>query len=594
MIVPMKKLTLMCVEAERERTLDTLRELGVLHLTPVKRPDCGELDEARAHLRHLRTALEFLPKHTHHAKPSGMPPHKAVESIWKLTQERKTLRDEKETLEHEQARLAPFGAFDPADLTALAEQGLTVKLYQAGIKQELHPPEDATLVELGRDQHHVFFVVIRKGDLAMDAQEVRLPDRPTKAITDRLAAIEAEHTKLEEALAAHTADRAAISRIVDEAEDRVNLLEAREGMGGAERVTYLQGFLPSDTVESVRKEAAGHGWGLIVEEPTEDDKVPTLIRNPQWVKPIKAVFDFIGVVPGYHEVDISAVFLLFFSLFFAMLVGDAGYGALFVIGTLWMKKKKPALPGYVVALLMITGVATIVWGVLTGTYFGIANLPAPLAGLKVEWLTNPTSGQGNVMGLCFLIGAIQLSIAHVWNTWKNRHSLQALAQIGWLCTTWTMYFAAGNMVLSRPFPKAALVLLGVGVALIVLFMTPLKKLKAEAINHVMLPLNLISNFVDVVSYIRLFAVGTATLAVAGAFNNMAAGLGFDAWWKGLVAAIILLLGHSLNIALAAMGVIVHGVRLNTLEFSGHLGMQWTGSPYRPFARKKDEALNPGT
>jgi V/A-type H+/Na+-transporting ATPase subunit I len=207
-------------------------------------------------------------------------------------------------------------------------------------------------------------------------------------------------------------------------------------------------------------------------------------------------------------------------------------------------------------------------------------VPGALTRFKVDWLTH----QKHIMGLCFLIGAVQLSIAHLWNIARQRKSLQALAQIGWLGITWVMYFAAGAMVLNRPFPPFMTVVLIACVALIVLFMTPARKMKTEWINHVMLPLNLVSSFVDIVSYIRLFAVGTATVAVAQAFNEIAIGSGVTSIGRGIAAALILFIGHALNIVLAGMGVIVHGVRLNTLEFSGHLGMQWTGVPYRPFAR----------
>jgi V/A-type H+-transporting ATPase subunit I len=117
----------------------------------------------------------------------------------------------------------------------------------------------------------------------------------------------------------------------------------------------------------------------------------------------------------------------------------------------------------------------------------------------------------------------------------------------------------------------------------VLFMTPLRRLRAEWFNHVMLPLNLVSNFVDVVSYVRLFAVGMATFAMASAFNEMAGGMARGAVGH-LAAAALLFLGHTLNILLASMGVLVHGIRLNTLEFSGHLGLEWSGRPYRPLTR----------
>jgi V/A-type H+-transporting ATPase subunit I len=97
-------------------------------------------------------------------------------------------------------------------------------------------------------------------------------------------------------------------------------------------------------------------------------------------------------------------------------------------------------------------------------------------------------------------------------------------------------------------------------------------------------MNIINSFVDLVSYIRLFAVGAATVAVAQSFNSMALGMQMHPLLKGLAVAVILLLGHGLNIVLCAMSVLVHGIRLNMLEFSGHLGMEWAGVPYRPLAK----------
>ena len=112
----------------------------------------------------------------------------------------------------------------------------------------------------------------------------------------------------------------------------------------------------------------------------------------------------------------------------------------------------------------------------------------------------------------------------------------------------------------------------------------MKKIKSEWFNYIILPLNIVSNFVDVVSYVRLFAVGAASFALANAFNQMAMDVGFGGFLSGLVASLILFFSHLLNILLSAMGVMVHGVRLNTLEFSGHIGVQWAGRKYIPFRK----------
>ena len=122
-----------------------------------------------------------------------------------------------------------------------------------------------------------------------------------------------------------------------------------------------------------------------------------------------------------------------------------------------------------------------------------------------------------------------------------------------------------------------------GIVLIVLFMMPPREIKDGWFNLALLPLSLVSNFTDVVSYVRLYAVGTAGFAVANAFNNMIFG-GDKPWWGLLLGAVLAFLAHTLNILLSTMGVLVHGIRLNTLEFSNHKGISWSGSPYKPFAK----------
>ena len=212
-------------------------------------------------------------------------------------------------------------------------------------------------------------------------------------------------------------------------------------------------------------------------------------------------------------------------------------------------------------------------------------LPSFLQGVQVPWLVGEAS-QDHVMTLCFLIGAIHLTIAHAWNILALAPDTKALAQLGWIGLVWSMYLFALNMVLAAPLPGFFLPLLIASLLLILLFMTPLSKMKKEWIHHAMFPLSIINCFVDVVSYIRLFAVGLASLSVAQSFNDMAMQLGWQKIWTLPIMALILLAGHGLNIILCALGILVHGVRLNTLEFSLHKELEWKGIPYQPFARKE--------
>lgn len=584
MIVPMKSVMLLCLAKDREATLRELRELGVLHLHPLRVPESKDLDQARARLAHITRALEALPTKGG-SRPTGMPADQVVDKIWSLLG---SIRDQNEELEEyrqERLRIEPFGSFDPQVVSELAAKKIFIKLYQIEPGREPTVPEDAVLKVLRRDKSGAYFAVISRAPVAIQAHEVRLPELSLNEIDRRISDIEGRLASTRQALQEHAGDLPAVRELARQAEDVVRFLEAREGMGSTKPLAYLHGYCPVESVEALRAAAARHGWGLRIADPEPDEPVPTLIRNPAWVRPIQTVFKAIGIVPGYREIDISAAFLMFLSLFFAMLVGDAGYGALFLALTWWARRKWPHAPPEPFRLLAIMSVATIAWGVVTGTYFGLANVSGPLAGLKVSWLGD----EDNVKHLCFLIGAIHLTIAHLWNAMRTWNSPQALAQVGWTCTTWTMYFAARNMVLGHPFPGWVLWMFLSGVILIVVFMTPPRALKSEWFNHVMLPLSLVSNFVDVVSYLRLFAVGFASYAVASSFNEMGtAGSGF---LSGVMGAFVIFFGHALNITLAAMGVLVHGIRLNTLEFSSHMGMQWTGKPYTPFARVS--GLGPG-
>jgi V/A-type H+-transporting ATPase subunit I len=373
----------------------------------------------------------------------------------------------------------------------------------------------------------------------------------------------------------------------------------RAGMGSAESVAYVQGFIPAEDVPQVKAVAATRGWGMLVVDPGPQDDVPVKLKPPRWAAPIKAVFQGINILPAYNEADVSTVFMLFFSLFFAMIIGDAGYGLIFLGLTLWARNK---LPRNAVHLLVVTSVCTIIWGLITGTIFGMSPEILAKAGLnkiQVPFLTDPDKSAQNIMGLCFLIGTIQLTIGHLWNVWELARSRQfkALEQFGWTLTTWFMFFLADDMVLkghmlgylglsaetTAMLWRVLVYSLVAGIVLIVLFMMPPREIKDGWFNLALLPLSLVSNFTDVVSYVRLYAVGTAGFAVANAFNNMIFG-GDKPWWGLLLGAVLAFLAHTLNILLSTMGVLVHGIRLNTLEFSNHKGISWSGSPYKPFAK----------
>lgn len=604
MIVKMQKVTLMCVSHDRAATLQALRELGVLHVRPVVPPTGLGLDQAREKVAGLKHLLEVIPV-MEDAKPSGRDAWTVVAETSDLLDARKELQSQLDAMEAEAARIEPFGEFKPAMARELEAKGITLKLYRVPAKSDHPLPEGVTAEKLAQIKKDAYWALCSREPFEWEgAEEMRMPQEPLSAVQSEIQRIRDELTAGEKTLEVAAGDRPLLEGLLQEAVAEEKLQEVRGGMGASKTISYLQGFVPAADVDKIRSAAADHGWGLLVEEPGPQDDVPVKLNPPRWSTPIKAVFDGIDILPAYTESDVSVIFMLFFSLFFAMIIGDAGYGAVFVGLTLLMRKK---LPKDAFRLLMITSTATIVWGLVNGTVFGISPEILDKAGfdkIQIPFLTDENRAAQNIMGLCFLIGAIQLSVAHLWNVWDliREKKLKALEQFGWAMTTWFMFFLADSMVIggnmesylhlteaqSASLWHGLYIMAGVGVALIVLFMMPPKKIKDEWFGLALLPLDLVGNFTDVVSYVRLYAVGTAGFAVANAFNTMIFHEGMP-WYGLLIGAVIAFFAHTLNVLLCVMGVLVHGIRLNTLEFSNHKGITWSGTAYRPFAHRKTAA-----
>ena len=599
MIVPMKEVAIIAPRREQDATLARLLDAGVLHVAESARGDDAEASELRDRIDHARHAIGVLahlrsdrrgaptaPSDPPTAAPaSGAHERDAaglVAEVERLAARLDDLSATERELEVQHERLAPFGAFDPDALRALRAGGVAVRLARPPVRTALPEVEGASWLELSVQHGRramALDVQVDAVDGAEVPDEVACPSEAPARLREEIEQVQRALADTRDRLAALADDRAALQRWLRSNEEALRVEEVRAGMPTVGAVVLLRGFVPEGEVDRVRELAAEEGWGVWVSEVRDPDEAPTLIRNPRWVRPIEPLFGFLGVVPAYGHVDISLPFLVFFSLFFAMIVGDAGYGALFLVLTELGARRLRRPPRRAIALLRLLAATTIGWGLLSGNVFGIEALPSLLAWARLEWL----AVDRNVIGLTFAIGAVHLTLAHLWNALRWLNSVRALAELGWIATTWTMYLLARQQVLGDPVPAAAWPAFGVGLALIVLFTTPWRRLRRDWFHHAVLPLTLVNNFVDVVSYVRLFAVGAATYAVAGAFNALAADLGLAGPVGGVVTALVLFFGHALNVLLAAMGVLVHGVRLNTLEFAGHLHLSWTGHPYRPLA-----------
>ena len=606
MIEKMKVIHVVTTAAEKTALLDRLQKIGIVHFSEKAAAD-DRLLRRFADLSRMITVLQEYPDAP--AETDLLSDEEFESFFTDLTScvERRKALQEQQTAAHAAAeRLAEWGRFSPADVQELRRQGWDIHIYRTDKK---------TLAALSADPEVRFVRLSPVGKMPTLAAFAPLPSQysatefplPEKG----LAELEQEQQSCADGLA-ECEDflrksacrlpslRAQLLKTQNDADYSAvsNTSQSQDGL------VWLRGYIPQAEVEAFKKAAADAHWAWAMEDPADDDdKVPTKVRYNKVTRLMIPIFDILGTVPGYREYDISFWFLGFFTLFFAMIIGDAGYGCLFLLAAVLLTvkgKKSGQKPSNAVQLLWLLSVATIIWGALTGTWFGLEQaMQVPLlrslviptfANYPAYFDVSTTTQQNTIMKFCFILGTVQLSLACVMNIRRKlkEKDLSWVSDLGWLAAIDALYFVVLYLVIGQEVnlvPVACVVIFGF--LLVVLFggMAPDKSfaqgLKAGLGNAFTVFLNTISAFGNIMSYIRLFAVGMASLAIAQSFNDMAFAFSGP---LVVVAVVILLIGHGLNIVMGLLSVVVHGVRLNLLEFSGQLGMEWAGIAYDPFKK----------
>lgn len=587
MIIKMKKITVISLAKTRKSTVEQLRKLGLLHVKNVKVTESNTASSVEDKIKTAHNANAIL-QEIKSKEFNENPTVQGAELVNKtlVLQEKISQLNEKiSQAERELVELNVWGEFNPEQIKELAGQGIFVKLYKCNLEALPQIPDDCVMHEFERTKHAIAFALISKENISLEIPEVQLPEISPSELIAQLNDFKKELEKRNNEMLALATDKLSIDNYLDELNEDLPFATAHDQIASHGILCYLQGFAPEENTDDFSIAAKEHGWGILIEEPVPEDNVPTLIRNPKWLKPISVVFNFIDTFPGYHELDISPVFYLFFSLYYAILIGDAGYGTLFLLATIgvhiWKGKVIPKQPLY---LMYVLNISMIIWGVLTGSYFGV-ELPQHAFVNKIVILD--TSNFGETVYFCFCVALAQLLIAHIWNIVRYINSWTALAEVGRAGIVITMYFVANFLILSKPLPGFVAYLGCVSIVLAFVFSCIGKKGEALVGNIFQFPFSVINSFGDIASYIRLFAVGYASMATAQAFNSLALNVGFNNILAGFFAVLILILGHSLNMAMGGLAVLVHGLRLNMLEFSGHLGQEWSGEKYNPLKRSKD-------
>ena len=603
MIEKMSKITLLVDEGSAKSALRSLRKLGVLHVKPLQNPPSSDMSAIEARLEEIKRVLILLGEPDDPKQKASGKVEKFVDEVLEASQTRFTLKRELESLKEADRWYADWTKVSLDDMASLEKDGFYIKLYQLSPSAWASEKENKNLFALSATKDSIKVALISLDpEETLDHRPVSIPEISSKTVQSRILEIEKELIKIEKTVEGHRCHIEMIKGYEENLKKDHQFSIIQNGLGFEENIAYLQGYVPSDEAKTIEKAAEKNGWGFVEEEPELTDNPPTKLKNAKWIKIIEPVFDFLGTIPGYREKDISMYFLIFFAIFVAMIIGDAGYGMIFLLVSIFLtfkiKRGGGKLPDAIV-LLYVLSLSIIAWGTVTGTWFGsveIAKIPffksliipdiASFPEIFPDLTLNP---QSKVQLICFILAVLQLGLASIMNFIDNLPKLKAFEHLGWFALTVGAFTLVLNLVLGMTLPSFTVPLMAGGFGFIVIFGAQekgksfFKGVLAGLGGAFNTFLDAISSFSNIISYIRLFAVGMATVAIATAFNDMAAGMMEGPAIIGGV--IILFIGHSLNLVMGLLSVMVHGIRLNLLEFSGQLGLEWTGYKYVPFKDK---------
>ncbi len=583
-IVALSKLTLVAHRGDKERILEDLQELGCLEIIALT-DEVAALADASKRGREALGYLERCPRKQRPVTDAARFDAVAVEEeVSALKDRAHELALERDALIHRIEALAPWGDFEFPPEEDLGGQRLWFYVMPPSRLRELET-SDLTWEEIKREGRDAYVVVISPREPeGVPAPRVRTGSISRHRLERRLEEVELE---LEDATLERirlTRWSRLLSRSLAALEDRAARMVAAAQCYDSAPVFALQAWAPTDGLPALRSYAAERGVVLESSEPGHDEVPPTLLRNSERTAGGEDLVNFYKT-PSYGSWDPSTVVLFSFAIFFAMIISDGGYGLVLALITayFWNRLSGSDAGRKWRWVLVSLVAATVAYGVLVGSFFGVAPPPHTfLSGLAILDVTDASV----MMTLSITIGAIHVMLANSLNAWRFGWSPRALPSIGWAMFVLAGYalFVAAQAGMDWP-RRPALALAVVGLSLVFGFSghgaRPLGRLGMGLVGLT----RITGAFGDVLSYLRLFALGLASASLAVAFNGMAADVREAVPGVGLLAAlIILVIGHSLNLLLAVAGGFIHGLRLNVIEFF-NWGVPEEGPLFRPFKKK---------
>jgi len=585
----MTKYNFILLSGDVEEFLKKLQGVGVVDITRSTKPVDEKSETLSSKAGNYRKALTLLKKVTP-AEFADKTYGDLAETVINTVNEREMMENQLTQLHRDLAERLPWGQFDVKNFKKLEEQGLKLHFYK--VKASAMDPawaENYALSEISNDGTWSYFVVVSDDEnYEFPLKELPAPDSDCTAIEKKINDLEYEIEKnyrLMSELKCHEND---LQRELDKTMSKLDLHLARiSGTKAAEDyITVLEGFVPTEKEAEMTALLESEEVLYLVDKAKVEDNPPIKLKNNSYVSMFEMLTDMYGR-PKYNEFDPTVFISIFFMLFFAFCMGDAGYGLVLIIASLAMKK----VLGDIAKIGLVLGIATTVIGFLFHTFFSMDMLSWSILpeAVKKCMLPSQIAGYDGTMVLAIVVGVVHLSLAMIIKTYQATKVNGFANSLGtW---GWTLLIVGGVIVgafalvgvLESSVATWIIIILGILSALGIFFLNnlhrnPLINFGAGLWDTYQMVTGLLG---DVLSYLRLYALGLAGAKLGEAFNAIGTQALGDGGANWIWFILIIVVGHALNIVMCVLGAFVHPLRLNFLEFFKNSGYEGTGRKYNP-------------
>ncbi len=619
MIVKMSRYDFVLQATQSDDFVARLRDLGLVDITTTGWEPQEQDRQLVSDIDHYAKAVEQLHEFSSSEEFSsaGVEPYatgeEAFEAYSQAQQRRAALAADVARLEKMAEELKPWGEFSTSTRDKLGQGGVVLRYFIASPsdfdQNYVAWGEQHTIIEIARSSTAAYFVVVARPDeeILLDAQEIKAP-----AMDYRATDAEADECRQQMAALNGEFSRCAVS--VDKIEEELARLKCRlqnvkikgtatEAADG--RLVVMEGWAESDKsgeVDSLLEQFPGVVY--LKSDPTPEDNTPVKLKNNRFAR----MFELIGsmyALPKYGTLDLTPFFAPFYMLFFAICLNDAGYGALLLLAGLGLFLKGGASMRQASILTMICGGATTLFGLYTGSLFGMS-IPDMLGYPSIA--ESPfLDFQNDFFSLALALGVVQILFGMFLNIcFKAKYFgiTTTFAQLGWFIILLAACVAGGLQMLNPAWvipgftlsSPAFYIVVGIGAVLMLFLSNPKRNPLVNFAGGLWDTYNNITGLLsDVLSYIRLFAIGLSGGVLAQVFNSLALGLtgldaGIESFGVGTIfqivgAAAILLVGHGINLFMSSISSFVHPMRLTFVEFYKNAGFEMSTRSFEPLTNE---------